>query len=74
MRKLEIVIKQESSFFKLDVRCERSGMNKLIIRKVFDRYSEADGVITAGLTATSIVKLVSLQMILITELSENGQI
>lgn len=74
MRELEIVIKQEGAFFRLNVRCESNGVNKLIIRKVFDRYSETDGVITAGYTATSIVKLISIQMILITELSENGQI
>ena len=69
-----MVIKQEGSFFKLDVRCESNGMNRSVIREVFDRYNEADGVIITGYTATNIVKLVSLQMILITELSENGQI
>lgn len=74
MRELEIVIKQEGAFFRLNVRCKSNGVNKFIIQKVFDRYSETDGVIIAGYTATSIVKLVSIQMILITELSENGQI
>ena len=74
MKELEIVIKQEGSFFRFNLRCENNGLNKLIIQKVFDRYKETDGVITAEFVATSIVKLVSMQMILITELTENGQI
>lgn len=74
MKELEIVIKQEGSFFRLNLRCESNRLNKLITRKVFDHYKETDGVITAEFAATSIVKLVSVQMILITELTENGQI
>ena len=74
IKELEIVIKQEGSFFRFNLRCENNGLNKLIIQKVFDRYKETDGVITAEFAATSIVKLVSMQMILITELTENGQI
>lgn len=74
MKELEIIIKQEEYMFRLDIKCESSAMNKRVIRKVIGRYNESGGMITAGLIATNIVKLVSVQMILITELTENGQI
>lgn len=74
MKELKITIKQDKGLFLLTVRCESSELNKRVIKKVFGRYNEKDGVIMAGLAATNIVKLVSVQMILITELSENGQI
>ena len=74
MKELKITIKQDKGLFLLTVRCESSELNKCVIKKVFGHYNEKDGVIIAGLAATNIVKLVSVQMILITELSENGQI
>lgn len=74
MKELEIIIKQEEYMFRLDIKCESNAMNKRVIRKVIGRYNESGGMITASLIAANIVKLVSVQMILITELTENGQI
>lgn len=74
MKELEIIIKQEEYMFRLDIKCESNAMNKRVIQKVIGRYNESESMITASLTASSIIKLVSVQMILITELNENGQI
>lgn len=53
---------------------EANGFRSFKVENLITVYDESGGMITVGLTASSIIKQVSMQMIRITELIENGQI
>lgn len=74
MKDLEMTIRQERALFTLDIACASSATGKAVMKRIFGHYNEINGVITASCKATTIIKLISVQMSLICELSGNGQI
>lgn len=74
MKELQMTIRQDRALFTLDVACASNATGKAAMKRVFGYYDEVNGVTTASCKATTIIKLVSVQMNFICELSENGQI
>lgn len=74
MKELQMTIRQDGILFNLDVQCENNAINRTAAERVFRHYEETNGLIAVTYKAVSIIKLISMQMSFLCELTENGQI